>query len=473
MLYWLIEYLDMFKTIIHKNPLLTILTHVLLGLAATQYHIVLLLWFYLILLSSINALWQSARSFNAYGLVAYLCSFEIINRINGSSVLMPYEMGKYSLFVFFLYGILSGSQKSIIGYFMAFLLIPAMFIDPTGKLNYQNIVFNALGPLNIALGIIYFTSISISEKQFQNLLQSILYPLVSVAAYVFVRTPDYNDITFGLVANFETSGGFGSNQVSTVLGLGGFICALFFILRWKLSGIRILDAALFFAFTFQAILTFSRGGVIGEFLAIAVVIYFLGTSGILSTSRYKVPNFALYIIPLIFLGYFAFATIDEISGGNLTLRYQGETSGTQAGAKEVDINTVTSNRYTIFMEDLEVMKEHPILGAGVGVSEYLRETTEDVSAHVELSRLLAEHGLLGLVYFILWVFSFFAYIWPVRHPVYRAVSAALFILAFYTTFHSANRTYVSALLVSISMITVKVAPQTIRSRKTTKPYYGV
>ena len=78
-------------------------------------------------------------------------------------------------------------------------------------------------------------------------------------------------------------------------------------------------------------------------------------------------------------------------------------------------------------------------------------------AHVELSRLLAEHGLLGLLYFILLVVVPWSTIRRVRAPMLRGIQLALFFLALYTTFHAAMRTYVTPLLTGISMMAVVAA----------------
>jgi hypothetical protein len=183
----------------------------------------------------------------------------------------------------------------------------------------------------------------------------------------------------------------------------------------------------------------------------------LTKSGIIVKSKYRIPDFASYLFPLIFIGTFAFQIADSITGGNLSLRYQGETYGTTVGAREKDLNVITTNRYNIFLEDVALFTEYGWLGVGVGASKYLREgeVDEGTAAHVELSRLIAEHGIFGIGYFILLVLLYYLYIQPIRHPVHKALAAALFVLALYTTFHAATRTFVTPLLIGLSMLNVQ------------------
>ncbi|WP_332910234.1 hypothetical protein [Algoriphagus boritolerans] len=64
-----------------------------------------------------------------------------------------------------------------------------------------------------------------------------LYPILSVLVYTIIKTPDLDSVEFSLGANFATAGGFGSNQVSTILGLGVFFDG--FLYSFELSGYRI------------------------------------------------------------------------------------------------------------------------------------------------------------------------------------------------------------------------------------------
>jgi O-antigen ligase len=150
------------------------------------------------------------------------------------------------------------------------------------------------------------------------------------------------------------------------------------------------------------------------------------------------------------------------------LRYKGETAGTIAGSKELDINTFTTNRYQIFLGDVELWRENFLLGVGAGASKELRPTTEEVptAAHVELSRLLAEHGLFGLFFFLTILVFPFLIISQNKDSLNKAILIAFFIIGLYTSFHAAMRTYVTPLFISMSLLTIRETPH----KKKTKPY---
>ena len=124
------------------------------------------------------------------------------------------------------------------------------------------------------------------------------------------------------------------------------------------------------------------------------------------------------------------------------------------GTKEKDINVVTTGRWEIFLGDLELWQKYPILGTGVGISQPLRENIRGVISHVEVSRLLAEHGILGLIYSVVLFFLFIPILKRNNPLIIKAILASIFFIGLFTTFHSATRTYISTLLIGISQITI-------------------
>ena len=69
-----------------------------------------------------------------------------------------------------------------------------------------------------------------------------------------------------------------------------------------------------------------------------------------------------------------------------------------------DINP--SLRLDIARKDLEIWFENPLLGVGPGLAKHCRRTIlgYTAAAHTELTRLVAEHGALGLVVIFLFMF---------------------------------------------------------------------
>jgi uncharacterized membrane protein len=77
-----------------------------------------------------------------------------------------------------------------------------------------------------------------------------------------------------------------------------------------------------------------------------------------------------------------------------------------------------------------------------------------ITPHIEISRLLAEHGFLGLIYFILIIYLGWQ-IWIRRNKISNSdVIFALYILAFASSFHSAMRTFVTPFLLSVCAISL-------------------
>ena len=73
----------------------------------------------------------------------------------------------------------------------------------------------------------------IKWKQLLNIIDMLAYPLIATLVYMFAYTPSIKDVVTNTESNFETSGGFGPNQVSTILGLGIFLFFVKIILNSK------------------------------------------------------------------------------------------------------------------------------------------------------------------------------------------------------------------------------------------------
>lgn len=143
----------------------------------------------------------------------------------------------------------------------------------------------------------------------------------------------------------------------------------------------------------------------------------------------------------------------------------GETIGTEYGIKDRSINTLTSGRMNIFEQDMEIFGEYFPLGTGVHISTLKRAERENipepVASHVELSRLLAEHGILGLI-FLITTFSWFIRSYKEQMTgLGKYFVVFCFIFSIGTTFHSATRTFITPLMGGLAMI--RIAPDRKRT----------
>lgn len=443
------------QLILNRHPLIWILIHIGLGLSATFSPIPVIIWFYLVIFTSLGLILRRSDSpFILIGILLYLISFELLARMARTSPFIPYELGKYLLCAGMIWGIFKYKTGGKEGWIMLLCLLPAIFFDVSGQVINNDLVFNILGPINVALVVVFFYKQRVTPRQLGHLLRIILYPMLGVLGYTIIKSPDFKEVEFALGANVDWSGGFGSNQVSTLFGLGAFFMFILMINKWKFSGFLLIDALVLFAFSFQGLLTFSRGGMLGAVLGIIVVLLFLRGASLPDRKKFNLPKIGKFVLPAILVAVGAYVIVDEITGGMLSLRYQGETIGTLEGSKVKSLNTVTTGRFEIFEGDIGLWSEHFFLGVGAGASRFLRETMTGTLAHVELSRLLAEHGLLGLIFFLILCRLGFQLFKSNPNPLIRGILMAFFVVAIYTTFHAAMRTFVTPALIGLSLLKV-------------------
>ncbi len=450
----------MFKTLFNtKNSFAWLLFHLFLGFISTFNKFPLVVWYYILggafLIEYAQLKFQQRDRLIICALI-YLSGFELLARMSKTSPFIPYEISKYIMTFLLLLGIFLRPIRPSKGWWMLLFILPAAFYDFSGEAKgYMPIVFNLFGPIDVALAIVYFSQIRIDNEDLEKYMRLLFWVLVAPLLFTILKTPSYDEIEFTLSANFKTSGGFGSNQVSSAFGLGFFVMFMAWFQNWKLSGSKLLDVFFMMVFLFQAIMTFSRGGVIGGVIGILVVMIFIikNSSYGAYTKNYRLVK---YVILISIAGFMLFKIADGITGGMIMNRYKGETAGTLLGTKEQTLNNITSNRYDIFRGDLELWSQNPVFGVGVGASRYLRSRVDDVIAHVELSRLMAEHGIFGIIYF-LFLISFGIQILK-KNSRFNLLNGyflvALFVLAVITTFHASMRTFITPLLIGLASITI-------------------
>ncbi|MBT3384091.1 MAG: hypothetical protein HN778_08020 [Prolixibacteraceae bacterium] len=440
-----------------KNPNFWIFFHATLGIVSTLSPYALIAWFYFILFLSGVKLFSKKESFfiKISYLIFYLTSFEILARMSKTSPYIPYELGKYLMFILLITGIFAGYKKGKTGWFILILLIPGIVTGYLAGTPLKGFIFNVLGTLNIALAIIYFKDQVIQQKEFIAFLRLVIYPIISALAFSIIKTPKYEEIEYSLNASFATTGGFGSNQVATAFGTILFLLFLFIMFRWDFSQKRWMDIFLLLIFTFQGLLSFSRGGILGGLMGITVVLYLNRNISNQAGHNINQKKILIYLIPVILLLYGSFQLANRITNGMLLQRYSGETTGTLSGTREKNLNIITSNRSNIVLEDFKIFIEYPLWGVGVGQSSKHRNTTKGQLPHVEFSRLMSEHGLAGLISFLILSFILLK-IYKRRYKVYMGnIMLALFLIAIFTTSHAATRTYISPILIGLSLLIVK------------------
>lgn len=395
----------------------------------------------------------------------YLCCLEVFLRMN--SALPFFEMMKYLIIIFSMLGIfIKGfSLKSVPYAFFLLLLVPSIVIAaqniPLGESLRKSVAFNLSGPVALGISAIYCYRTTITMERLDEVLKFAVGPIVMITVYLFVVTPDIREVVTDTASNFATSGGYGPNQVATALGIGMFICFVRF-LRIKHLPTNVLDIVLFLAMTYRGWVTFSRGGVFTAFFMIIAVI---GTLFFLKRSEFRfsfIPKLAVIAVGLVLAwGYTSLAT-----NGLIDKRYANEDA---AGRAKEDLSTGRTELITI---ELEAFIENPIAGIGAGQVKFYRAKRDGIIAasHNETSRLLSEHGSIGILSLVLLILAPLFYRLNHRGNIYF-YAFLIFWLA--TINHSAMRIAAPSFFYGLALLFIvpkkKVQPETLTATTSQLP----
>lgn len=316
---------------------------------------------------------------------AYIVGAEVLWRIFNSGFF--WEGAKYAIAASFIISLIK--HKRFKGFALPaiffLLLLPSIILMIT-ELNYEaarsNISFNLSGPFALAACVWFFSNLKLSRENLLRIYLFLMAPVVSIAVVAIFGIVTAKDLQFGGESNLALSGGFGPNQVSAILGLAAFI-AFSYILYEKANRLATLIITVaMMVFISQSALTFSRGGLYNATGAVILMLIFLLTD---KRSRVKVVFLVAFII---FVGAsFILPGLDNFTGGALSERFK---------------DTDPTGRDQIILTDLEILEEHPVLGIGPGMSKpYYEKRFRSVPAHTEFTRLVAEHGSLGILAILL------------------------------------------------------------------------
>lgn len=332
---------------------------------------------------------------------AYLVSTEVLLRMTGGSFLN--EFVKYAIMIFMFIGMIyNGFSKNAAPiWIFLILLIPSVIIS-TFTLDISTnirkaIAFNIVGPVCLAVCSIYCYQRKISQNQMDTILLAMCFPIITTLTYMYLYAPSVKDVVTGTTSNFETSGGFGPNQVSTILGFGIFIFFLRTIFFSKNTLLLVINSLLLFMVTFRGIVTFSRGGIITGGIMILLVIFKLYT---VSNIKGKGKLLIIVFISVIGLsGIWIYSSYQ--TGGMIEKRYANQDP--TGREKESQL----SGRETLIEAELQMFLDNPIFGIGVGKNKEYREELTGIKAasHNEISRMLAEHGTLGIFALLILIFT--------------------------------------------------------------------
>lgn len=431
-----------------KKYLKLVLLHVLVGLVLYVYKPLGTVYFIASVGYFLYVLFKNGNKQNqALVAATYMMAGEVIFRM--TSTVIPWETGKYSVISFLLIGLFfsGASRKSIPYWLYLILLIPGiiyagMTLDLETNVR-KAVIFNLSGPVCLGIAALYCYDRRLNKHQLEQILWAIIMPVVTMTIYLFFYTPNTREVLNGTTSNFALSGGFGPNQVSTILGLGAFGLFVQVFINVKNKVLFIVNLLLLLAVVYRAVLTFSRGGVLTALLiSIAFLIcYFKGVSG---ERKSRIVTYAVITSGAILLVWFV---ISIRTSGLIDMRYANKDA--TGRIKE----NITTGRTKLINSELNFFFENPVMGIGVGKTREYREDRYGILAasHNELSRLLSEHGIFGLGALIVLIFT------PLIFRFYNRKNYLFFAFLgfwFLTINHSSMRIAAPALSYALALVNV-------------------
>lgn len=313
---------------------------------------------------------------------AYIIGAEVLWRMAETPIF--WEFGKYAPAAIMIVALVQRGHFNFpllpVGYL--FLLLPASFltvlnhgaVDARGMLS-----FNMSGPFFLFISAWFFSHLRLNYLQVRRILLAIVIPLLGVACTTLFYTVTTENIQFTEESNFATSGGFGPNQVSSMLGFGALAALAGLVLFKNDVKLKIYFGVACLLLTAQSVMTFSRSGIYNAVGAAAILIFFQ-----LKNQKDAVRRLLPIAGVVVLFVFIVFPFMNEFTGGKLQERFE---------------DTGTSHRGEIIQSDFAIMMENPLFGVGVGEAHKYRQKFlyAGAASHTEFSRLISEHGVFGIL----------------------------------------------------------------------------
>lgn len=427
-----------------------ILFHALIALVIFAVPFLSKIYSLLIPVVGFYLVYQTKNKNNEVILVAaYLIGVEVFLRMTGGNFNNEYV--KLNVILFMLIGMFYSnfSVNAFVYCFFLILLIPGIlvtfsFADSSIDIK-KSLVFNLSGPICLAISSIYMIKRRILFSDLQKNMMAIGLPVLTTTVYLFLYNPSVKDVITGTQSNFETSGGFGPNQVSTILGLGMFAFFTQLILFSKSKKMMLINGFLFIFITYRAIVTFSRGGVITAVVMIVFLLFFLYRN---SNAKGKVKFFVVFVVTFLMgLGIWTYSSFQTY--GLIEKRYANKDA---LGRVKKDR---LGGREEIMGEELQIFMDNPIMGIGAGMGKDVRKETFGIEAasHNEITRMMSEHGLFGILGILLLLLTpLILYINNRQHLYFLS----FFVFWLLTINHAAMRIAAPAFIYAMCLLSVKV-----------------
>lgn len=446
------------------NYLSLILLHIIIGVLIyflpifrQPFYLVAIVYFFVQIVIAPT----SKKTLSVLFACSYIIAGESLFRMTGGGLF--YEISKYMVILFVLFGMfysgLSNRGYPYLIYLIA--LVPAVVLASV-NLGYDlrfrsSVAFVLSGPVTLGVSALYCYEKRITKNEMLDIIKYLSLPIVSMTTYLFLYTPSIKETLSGTGSNFAASGGFGPNQVATILGLGIFAFTVRFFLKSPSLLLKLVNGVLIIAIAFRALVTFSRGGVLTAILMIAT---FLALLYLQSGFKQKQRIIGTFIFFSLF-GITTWVVSKDQTNGLIENRYSNEDA---SGESKEDIST---GRVDLFMDELDGFLINPFIGVGASGMKKVRLEKEGkiIASHNEISRLLSEHGFIGI--FILCILLIKP-LYMLKRSNKNLFFFAFLIFWFATINHSAMRLAAPGFIYALALLHVTNDKNSIH-RKLSKP----
>jgi len=297
--------------------------------------------------------------------LGYIAGAEVLWRMTGANVF--WEYGKYASILIILISLLRGRKLNPPGgmllYFL--LLLPSIALTLAEKPFDQareGISFNLSGPLAIFMCAWFFNGREINSQLFNKITWAVIAPLAAIITIAWTSILASGDIVFSTESNFQTSGGYGPNQVSAVFGMGIFLIFIALLLGQDKISIRMVLFGLFIAYVIEVFLTFSRTG---AYLTGASILAF--TFIWLRSTKERLRVILIFGLILLVSIYLIFPYLEGFTQGYFSERFT---------------DTSLTGRDSLLIADLKIWQEHFFFGVGPGLAvDFRSEFYDRAAAH--------------------------------------------------------------------------------------------
>lgn len=384
---------------------------------------------------------------------AYIVGSEVFLRMTGGNP--NHEFSKYGVMLFLGMGMFYSGFSKNAGLYWIFLLllIPGVIIgtqtlSPTAIEIRKTLMFNISGPICLGFASLYCFNRRITIYEVNNLLLVMGLPIITSTVYLILFTPDLKEVLTSTASNGATSGGFGPNQVATALGLGMFIFFSRMMLVSRTKFFLVINLIIVLNVSYRGLLTFSRGGMITGFLMMIILIVsiYINSKNI---GKFKL----IYLLGIITVASLTIWGYTQVTtDGLIGKRYSNQDALGRVKKSQL------SGREDISKGEIDMFLSHPFFGVGVAKGTEIRTAQYGYlfASHNELTRMLAEHGSLGIAMLLILLFTPMILYLDNKQHIYMFCFLFFWLL---TINHAAMRTAAPSFVYALSLLKVRFSDE--------------